>query len=63
MSSLLYIHCIGSLVNLFEPSNYVSFWIRNGNRSADEEFCPKRSRTNDLQYTYQNMWSLLNQKQ
>jgi len=62
MSSLLYIHCIGPPVNLFEPSCYVKSWIRSGNRSADEVCCPKRN-VNDEEHTYQNMWSLFNKKQ
>jgi len=61
MSSLLYIHCIGPPVNLFEPNCYVASWIRSGNRSADEVCCPKRN-VNDEEHTYQNMWSLFNKK-
>lgn len=62
LSSLLYIHCVGPPVNLFEPGRYVTSWIRKGNRSADEVCCPKRN-INDEEHTYKNMWSLLNKKQ
>jgi hypothetical protein len=62
MLSLLYIHCIGPPVNLFEPKRYVTFWTRNGNRSADEVCCSKIY-VNDEHHIYQSMWSLLNQKQ
>lgn len=62
LSSLSLIYCIGPPVNLFEPNRYVISCICNGYRSAEEICCPKRN-VYDLKQTYQNMRSLLNQKQ
>jgi len=62
MPSLLYGYGIGPLVNLFEPDRYATSWILDGNGSADEVCWPKRN-INDDEHTYQNMWSLMNQKQ
>lgn len=64
ISSLMLINCVGPPVQSFKPGSYISSWIQKGCRSADEQCCPKRKKTEE-NHTYQQFimeYYLINDK-
>ena len=60
ISSLLFIKCVGSPVDMFNPTSYVQSWIISGQKSAEEICCPKRIKKDNHNHTYTYLFYYLN---